>query len=494
MYSKLKQVTNLFYKFIVYRVINNYHKDNWTLCKELPYLTYNKSTKKLSLNRDNINLYYLSKYRRTIMTELRKIIPSCYVKIDEIITGYYDQCLERYIYERLNRSYNNENTCWHKYAQNNKCFSWQEPNNVFNKKAKIEFYNEYCKLNPNKNIDKSIINRLHRDENGYIYDISDRIIKKDDKVLSLYNKIIKSKFSNIISSFTGSPIILDYSQITKRYNVTSGRHRIAVLRYLRTQGKINNIKVRCHIVEHPYPSLVFTRPYKETCKQCSWGEIYDPGGEGRHQDYHFREGTVYMRGHPKKKGGRQKWEVIKPIFRNYTQNKTILDVGAHLGLFCLKALENGSSKVTALETDDQHIKNLLRIKKQYYLNDLLVLHGDFFDEIVYEKLCGNNYDTVFLFGIIHHLLRIGIQKQILSSYDELIERIFKIINYGVIIEFAIPREKDFLLPNLKEHESKFSIKEFEMALKDNFANYRNLGKCNYVSGNRSGRFMFCAQK
>ena len=112
----------------------------------------------------------------------------------------------------------------------------------------------------------------------------------------------------------------------------------------------------------------------------------------------------------------------------------------------------------------------------------------------YKKLYNKKYDTVFLFGIIHHLLRLGIQNNILTSFDELVRRIYDITNYGVIIEFAMPRERDFLLRELKEYKNNFKIEEFEKSLKNCFPNYQNLGRCEYTSGNRFGRFMFCATK
>jgi 2-polyprenyl-3-methyl-5-hydroxy-6-metoxy-1,4-benzoquinol methylase len=273
----------------------------------------------------------------------------------------------------------------------------------------------------------------------------------------------------------------------------TGRHRIAALRYLRSQGKMRNKKIRCHIVDYPYESLIYTRPYTESCKNCNWGEIYDPG-KGTHQDFFIREGIAMLRGHPRKKGGAQKWKLISPIFKKMVNKKSILDVGAHRGLYCIKALEYGSKEATALDPNEGHISTLTEIKDQYYLQDFSVIKGDFYEENDYKKLYKTKYDTVFFFGIIHHLLRIGIQKNILSSFDELLERISDITNYGVIIEFAMPRERDFLLTELRQYENNFTIKEFERSLKNYFPNYQNLGRCEYTSGNRFGRFMFCATK
>ena len=491
MLSEVKSAISFCRKLLNSWMNDGYNKVN--LCNRYSFLSYNKSTKLFSINNSSLDQYDLVNIRRTIMTELKRIIPQSYINIDEIITGYYDQCLERYLYGRLNRSFNNEDTCWRKYAQNNKCCGWQEPKEPFDEKRKIEFYNKFCELYPTKNVNKRMINSLFRDDLGYVYGLSNHISKKDDKILSLYHNIKNSGFSNLVSAFTSSPIILDFSLIKKKYNVTSGRHRIAVLRYLRSQGKIRNIKVKCHIIEHSYESLIYTRPYTESCKKCNWGEIYDPG-KGTHQDFFIREGIAFMRGHPRKKGGTQKWNLISPIFKQMVENKTILDVGGHRGLYCFKALEYGSKEATLFDSGEHHISNFMKVKERYSLEDLLAFHGDFYDVENYKKLYNKKYDTVFLFGIIHHLLRLGIQNNILTSFDELVRRIYDITNYGVIIEFAMPWERDFLLRELKEYKNNFKIEEFERSLKNYFPNYQNLGKCEYISGNRFGRFMFCATK
>ena len=56
-----------------------------------------------------------------------------------------------------------------------------------------------------------------------------------------------------------------------------------------------------------------------------------------------------MRGKPNKKGGRQKWDLMEPVFQDMVKGKRVLDVGAHRGLYCLKDLEYGAVSATALE-------------------------------------------------------------------------------------------------------------------------------------------------
>jgi len=256
---------------------------------------------------------------------------------------------------------------------------------------------------------------------------------------------------------------------------------------------IGNLRVRCHIVKYPFESLVYTRPYTEFCKRCVWGEVYDPG-TGTHQDFYVREGIAIMRGHRNRKGGRQKWNRIQPVFRQMVSNKKVLDVGAHRGMYCIKALEYGASHVTALEPNADLADIVHTVRENYVLGDLEIIIGDFYNDDDYDSLIKNKYDTVFLFGIIHHLLRLGIQKGILCSFDELFRRLLKIASHGVIVEFAMPTEATLNLPELIPYRDAFSQMAFEHALRKYFPRFKNLGRCNYRSGNKYGRFMYYGSK
>ena len=455
-------------------------------------LSFDNRRRVFSFINEKLTIHELTVIRSAIMKELRGIRPLTYVKIDDIITGYYDKCLERYLYERLNRHKLNEDTCWFKYAQNNKNCGWVDKDKTFGSSERKQVLYRILKRKPNFKIDVDKMSMcLERDCDGYVYIPSDRIHKEDDNVLPLYRSIKRKGFSNIISSL--SPIILGYSKKTGRYNAISGRHRIAALRYLRSQGEIGNRKVRCHIVEHPFETLVYTGPHTESCRRCLWGDEYDLGS-GTHQDFHVREGVAVMRGNKNQKGGKQKWARMLPVFKEVVLNKNVLDVGAHRGMYCIKALEYGASHVTALEPAAHLVDVLHTIRESYVFDDLEVIRGDFYNDYDYTSLIKNKYDTVFLFGIIHHLLRIGIQKGILYSFDELFQRISNIAGYGIIVEFAMPTEKNLSLPELVPYRAAFSHEVFEMDLRKTFPRVKNLGRCKYRSGNRYGRFMYYGRK
>jgi len=209
------------------------------------------------------------------MKEVYKISPTS-IKLNDILdTHYYDRCLERYIHEKKCREINNEDTCWLRYAQNNKCIGWYDPQKPFNDAGKNDLLKELALIKPSYANIKDL-NPLIREEDGYVYNISSNIFKEDDSVLALVGNIEKRGFSNWIS--LSVPIVLGYSTTTKRYNAICGRHRIATLRYLQKQGVVSGqLDVMCHIVKYPFESLTQTRPYSDTCKSCMediWEKTY----------------------------------------------------------------------------------------------------------------------------------------------------------------------------------------------------------------------------
>lgn len=477
-------------RFIYKRLFTGYQVIN-LLLKEQPYLSYNKTSGCFTINNNNLSWDEKISLRQSLMETLPSIPLRATIHIDDIITTYYDQCLERYLFQKVNRSLENCQTCWFKHAQNNKCIGWIDPEEDFGYDEKIRFFD---KISQRKKYfkDSSLAKALVRDKDGYIFLCSDNVYTKDDNSLELCKNIEQAGFSNIISSL--SPIILGYSTQNNRYCAISGRHRIAVLRYLRSQGKIRNLKISCHLVKYPFESLVYTRPFSKTCKLCDWGGIFDPG-TGTHQDFYTREGIAVMRGRRnKKKGGRQKWNRLLPVFRDMVTNQKVLDVGAHRGLYCLKALEYGAVSATALEPSEKLAQVISTIKKCYAYEDLHLIKGDFYDEDDFSRLVEEEYNTVFFLGIIHHLLRLGVQKKLLYSFEELLRKIAKIANYGVIIEFAMPKEASLALPEITLYRERFSEDEFKKALKKYFPICKNLGECRYYSSNSYGRIMYYGLK
>jgi hypothetical protein len=230
------------------------------------FVIYDNVKKMFRINDINLSWPQKISIRRLFMREVRKISPTS-IKLKDILdTHYYDRCLERYIYERLCENKRNEDTCWYQDAQNNKCVGWYDPQKPFDLEGKKEFIKEKAAERPAWG-NVTDLEPLERDDAGNVFCGSSIVYKEDDRTLELVDSVQKNGFSNWRS--LSPPIVLGYSTSTKRFNAIAGRHRIAALKYLQKQGIVSGqLDIRCHIVEYPFESLAYTRPYSVKCKQC----------------------------------------------------------------------------------------------------------------------------------------------------------------------------------------------------------------------------------
>lgn len=419
--------------------------------------------------------------RSVLLETLKNVMPVHSIRLNEIVTGYYDQCLERYLFERLNREMRNNETCWMRLAQTNKTVGVVDSNHSRERALSGLITN-------NPRLSSKDLAKFEIGKDGFVVYKDQKISNDDDRAIGIYKSIRRFGFWNTISR--SSPIIIALSLKTLRYQIVSGRHRVAVLRYLNSIGQIRGTqKIKCHIVEMPYDSLVFTRPFYDQCKSCDWGGIID-AGKGTQQDFFLREGIAVFRGKDGRKGGLQKWKVLAPLFSGAVRGKRYLDVGAYRGLFAFKAIEYGANLSVALEPSESFVAFMEEAKNKYQLDPLLVRQGDFFDQVIFEELRSYKVDCVTCLGVIHHLLRIGISRGILTTYDELLDRVSLLARESVFIEFSLPLGDTLVLDEFKDHRFDFSQDRFENALSKHFVDWTNLGRVHY----RKGRFLYYGRK
>jgi len=272
--SLLNERTKIIIRYYLRR-FKNASKEVKTLLNAEQHLSFDERRRVFFITNEKLTIDELVDMRSNIKKGLIGIRPLTSIKIDDVKTWHYSKCMERYLYERHKLLKPNEETCWFKDAQNNKCIGWVDSDSTFGLNEKREFwYNLRKRMKyPHRDATDKEVESLDKDSNGYIFNRSNNITKEDDKVLNLYRMIKEDGFSNMESSLV--PIILGYSQKTRLYNPMTGRHRIAVLRYMRSQGMIGNIRVKCHIVKYPFETIVYTRPYTESCKRCIMGEGFD---------------------------------------------------------------------------------------------------------------------------------------------------------------------------------------------------------------------------
>jgi len=234
--------------------------------KQVKEIKYNDQQKLYNITVDTLSLNERGRLRRAIMQNLKDIAPTSTIVLKDINVGYYDKCLEKYLHERLDLFITNEQTCWYKMAQNNKCIGFLKPDMEFDDKAKKAFLQQKEKIKPGWD-QPEYINLLKRNDEGYIFFLSNYEFTKDDGIIQLVRNIQQYGFSNYLS--VSSPIILGYSIISQTYSLISGRHRIASLKYLASQDIISSKQeIVCHIIKYPYDSLIYTRPYASECITC----------------------------------------------------------------------------------------------------------------------------------------------------------------------------------------------------------------------------------
>lgn len=424
--------------------------------------------------------------RKKLMAELRNKYPKYTIKVKDINVGYYDKCLWRYLEEVCLREWEPRNSCWHKYAQNNKCVDKLDDGEIFDSDRRRLLLRRIKR--EHMSLEDNIFDKLAFDEDNFVYILSNNVYTEPYKIEKIFHTVMKKGWNEYASIF--NPIIIGYSHNRGIHQVISGRHRVAVLKCLVNRGMISkNMKIHCHYVEYPFETLTYTRPYSDHCKQCRWNRkiVFDGN---THQDFSIVAGKIEILG----KKTSAKWTLVENVADTMFRGKKVVDIGAHRGFYCMKAIEYGAVKATAFEPADWLTECLYKLKTHTAEEKLEIYKGDFYNPSDYRYLLENKYNTVLLLGVIHHLLRIGIQKNILHSFDELMGRIASIVNYGVVIEFSLPREESLRLPAIREYRDNFSLSNFEDALAKCFPYYKRLGRCRYRSGNKFGRFMYYAIK
>jgi len=226
------------------------------------------------------------------------------IRVDQFTMGYFDRCLECYCYERLNLGKAHQETFWARFASRIFCLGRIDPRAEFDDRAKERFlenvgrerrdnvaamsaYRAYRK-NP------AVRQALTRDAEGwlmfYFGDIPlaplgrarrlgasvKRVIKRtlryqpDDRVLSVVRSIESRGWVQELAREGG---VLGYSRETGRYFAITGKHRIAALKYLHSQGKIDGATpVHYPVVTYPWGPWLRGRPHPDIplCERCEW--------------------------------------------------------------------------------------------------------------------------------------------------------------------------------------------------------------------------------
>ena len=461
-----------------------FNTDLGELLSKYPGMEYDEKDQVFILRDTRLRLPERMSIRRQLMQDLKLYAPQHKIRVSDVDLDYYDKCLVKYLENVEKRGMVFGDACWHRYAQRNKAVGTIEVGET-SEQAKSRFLSMIKSLGK----DGYTGDQLFAEE-GFIYFRNDNPSGQEgypvlpEKVLKLYHSIFENGWRHPLSEL--SPIVIGASEITGKYHMITGRHRMACLQFLQSQERLPlEFTVKCHLVRYPYDTLVTTRAYFEICKQCRWNEVITTE-PGTHQDFSVAKGFVAINS----REARDKWRLISPVFDNIVRNRSVLDIGAYRGLYCFKALEHGARTVTALDIDQGFLDNINRFVTHVAEENLHTLLGDFYDEKTFGILESHKHEIALLFGVIHHLLRLGIQKNELTNYEELLARVARLARAGAIIEFSEPREHSLNLPEIRPFRDEFKRDRFIKGLKRHFGEVRCLGKCKY----RPNRFIYYALK
>jgi hypothetical protein len=228
----------------------------------------------------------------------------CSVRLDQLITGYYDRCLEYYCYERLNLQIPHEQTCWVRFAEKTFCLGRVDPGTHFDDETKVQFMESLGRERRDNYIAMSIYRAYHKnpelrhalkkDEEGWLMFLADvsigplhhkeriktyikNLLKKilrspnDDRVLKIVQSIEAYGWDNDLAwVLPEGGAVLGYSRTTKRYFALTGRHRIAAVKYLHSQGKISgSTRIEFPVITYPWGSWMQGRPHPDS-PVCEW--------------------------------------------------------------------------------------------------------------------------------------------------------------------------------------------------------------------------------
>lgn len=226
------------------------------------------------------------------------------IRLDQLTTEYFDRCLERYCYERLNLNLPHKQTCWVRFAEKTYCLGKVAPDTDFTDEAKIRFMESlgrgerrdsfiFMSIYRAYRRDPEIRHALKKDAEGWLMfhrgDIPilplDRwgrikvflknLLKRisgyqgNDRSLKLIRSIETHGWdSNLARKPSG---VLGFSRKTRRYFVITGKHRIAALKYLHSQGRISGgTLIEYPVITYPWGSWMRGRPYPghPVCEWC----------------------------------------------------------------------------------------------------------------------------------------------------------------------------------------------------------------------------------
>jgi hypothetical protein len=167
-----------------------------------------------------------------------------------------------------------------------------------------------------------------------------------------------------------------------------------------------------------------------------------------------------------------KQKLLLPYFtRRFLFNRSFLDLGANGGFFSFWAIQQGVGEVFALDADEQYINIVDIVKNQFSFSNLHPIHSNIVD-------WNEPADIVLALALIHWIYSCTAT---LGSLDAAVEKLAKLTNYMLIIEWVEPNDEAIQffhhLDWNKDHiKGPYTLEAFEDALAKHFRRYEKIGE------------------
>ena len=276
----------------------------------IPFLSFNRSEATFDVD-DEVSdpswgqVQLVLEAVRRIRSEGLPFPPLQALRVDQLATGYFDRCLERYCYERLSLDTPHGQTCWVRHARKTYCVGKIDPGTELDDRAKGRFLESLGRERRQDILAMSIHRAYRRDpqvrhalrmdaEGWLMFNLGDvplrplgrlrrfgaltrafvrKVLKyrDDDRVLRVVRSIEAHGWNDEPAGRDGG--VLGYSRATGRHFVIAGKHRVAALKYLYSQGKIDgSTLVHYPVITYPWGQWLRGRLYPGAilCERCEW--------------------------------------------------------------------------------------------------------------------------------------------------------------------------------------------------------------------------------
>jgi SAM-dependent methyltransferase len=109
---------------------------------------------------------------------------------------------------------------------------------------------------------------------------------------------------------------------------------------------------------------------------------------------------------------KKKWKAVEIFFPELVRGRSFLDLGANFGFFCYKAMEQGASHATAVESNKQYFSAISRA--QDLERRVAWLHAKFPQGTSHLEA-----DVVWCMSLIHHVFPKKSMEEILDALREM---------------------------------------------------------------------------